>query len=277
MCQIKTDANGEEEWNQIYGGSIVEYGFSGQQTNDNGYIFTGWTNSYGSGGSDVWLIKTDANGEEEWNQTYGGSSWDQGLSAQQTTDGGYIVTGWTESYGSGGTDMWLIRLEGDGEEPPPSEINVDYQSEWNLVGLPLEVENNNYLAIFQDAIENTLFSFDESYLPDSTLIQGEGYWLRFDTTGTTTITGNPIDELTISLSEGWNLVSGLHFDLSIFSINDPDTLIVPNTLFGFFESYFSTEQLIPGKGYWLRAYQDGEVTITDQGLARVTPQDYRQN
>ena len=94
---IKTDANGEEEWNQIYGGSIVEYGFSGQQTNDNGYIFTGWTNSYGSGGSDVWLIKTDANGEEEWNQTYGGSSEDSGYSVQQTTDGGYIVTGLTLS------------------------------------------------------------------------------------------------------------------------------------------------------------------------------------
>jgi hypothetical protein len=163
------------------------------------------------------------------------------------------------------------------ESGVPTEIIIDYQSDWNLVGLPLEVEVPYYLTIFPDATENTFYSFDETYVLDSTLVQGAGYWLRFDTTGTTTITGNPIDELTISLSEGWNMVSGLHEDLSIYSINDPDSTIVPNTMYGFSETYFLTETLVPGKGYWLRAYQDGEVTITGDGLARITPQDYSLN
>ncbi|MDP6584000.1 MAG: FlgD immunoglobulin-like domain containing protein, partial [Anaerolineales bacterium] len=101
--------------------------------------------------------------------------------------------------------------------------------------------------------------------------------LRFDTTGSTTIIGHPINELVISLTEGWNLVSGLHEDISIYSINDPDSTIVPNTLFGFSDAYFLTEELVPGKGYWLRAFQDGEVTITGDGLARVTSQDFSLN
>ena len=112
---------------------------------------------------------------------------------------------------------------------------------------------------------------------DTTLSHGEGYWLRFDSSGTTDIIGDQIHDFYISLNEGWNLVSGVHYDFSIYSINDPDSTIVPNTLFGFSDSYFSTEELIPGKGYWLRAFQDGEVTITGDGLARVTPQDFSLN
>jgi hypothetical protein len=157
------------------------------------------------------------------------------------------------------------------------EISISYNSEWNLVGLPLEVEDASYNILFPESTEGTLYSFDETYILGSTLNQSEGYWLRFDNSGTTTITGTPIDELTISLSEGWNLVSGLHFDLSIYSINDSDSTIVPSTLFGFSDAYFLTEELVPGKGYWLRAFQDGEVTITGDGLARVTPQDFSLN
>jgi len=163
------------------------------------------------------------------------------------------------------------------EEPPLYAIIVDHQSGWNLVGLPLDVEDLNYLTIFPDAIENTLFSFDDAYMIDTTLIQGEGYWLRFDSSGTTTIIGHPINELVISLSEGWNLVSGLHYDLSVYSINDPDSTIVPNTLFGFSDAYFPTEELVPGKGYWIRAFQDGDVTISGSGLARISSQEFSLN
>lgn len=110
---IKTDINGNEEWNKKYDGVGQEFGESVQQTQDGGFIVGGYTTSYGNGSWDLYLIKTDLNGNQEWSFTYGGSGWDKGHSIQQTTDGGYIATGITESYGTG---LWLIKVDSNGSE-----------------------------------------------------------------------------------------------------------------------------------------------------------------
>lgn len=85
-----------QDFDNTFGGDSLDMGYSIQQTIDGGYIITGSTESYGSGDADVYLIKTDANGDSLWTKTFGGPGQDYGSSLQITSDGGYIITGRTE-------------------------------------------------------------------------------------------------------------------------------------------------------------------------------------
>jgi len=107
---IKTSPNGTEEWGQFFGGSNSDFGQSVQQTSDGGYIVAGYTGSFGAGNNDAWLIKTDSAGNEEWNKTFGGSDTNQAYDVKETSDGGYILTGYTDSHDAGGCDLWLIKV-----------------------------------------------------------------------------------------------------------------------------------------------------------------------
>jgi len=111
---MKTDSAGNMEWNKTYGGARSEDVFSMKTTSDGGFILTGHTSSFGAGGYDCWVVKTDSAGNMEWNKTYGGASWDQGNSVVMTSDGGFVFAGETSSFGVGYKDFWFFKTDSAG-------------------------------------------------------------------------------------------------------------------------------------------------------------------
>ena len=110
---VKTNATGDTLWTKTYGGTDYDYGFSVQQTSDTGYIIAGFTHSFGNG-DQVYLIKTNASGDTLWTRNYGGTGEDRGLSIQQTSDMGYIVAGYTWSFGDS-AQVYLIKTNATGD------------------------------------------------------------------------------------------------------------------------------------------------------------------
>jgi len=112
---IKTSSSGTLTWSRTFGGDSVDIALSVQQTSDGGYILAGVTKSFGSGGNDAYVIKTNSSGDTLWTRTYGGSEADYAGSIQPTADGAYIIAGGTESFGVSGSAAYLIKINSLGD------------------------------------------------------------------------------------------------------------------------------------------------------------------
>lgn len=104
------------EWNRTFGGSDHEWGAFVLETSDGGYIAAGATMSYGAGYFDAYLVKTDPAGNPEWSKTFGGDDNDEATSVLEIAGGSYIVSGTTASKGPGFHNMYLLKIDGAGNE-----------------------------------------------------------------------------------------------------------------------------------------------------------------
>jgi hypothetical protein len=115
MFFVKTDSMGIPLKNKTFGGINIDKAQCIRQTNDKGFVLFGYTNSFGAGGYDLYLVKMDSLYNTEWEKTYGGTDWDFGNCIEQTADGGYILCGSTFSYGKGDEDYYLLKVNSAGD------------------------------------------------------------------------------------------------------------------------------------------------------------------
>ena len=113
---IKTDSEGDEEWSKTYDTGDTDFGLSLAPTSDDGYIIVGYSFISGQNPYDVLLIKTDGGGNELWRNMFDRSVFDAGRSVLQSADGGYLIAGRTQSIGTDGSEVWLIKTDAGGNE-----------------------------------------------------------------------------------------------------------------------------------------------------------------
>lgn len=207
---VKFDASGSISWQKCFGGSLLEIVNDITSTNDGGYIFTGYSRSSdgdlqtNKGGSDLWIVKLDSQGNIQWQKTYGGSQFDSGEDINPTHDGGYIITGMTESNDGDVTgnhgllDFWVIKVNATG--------NLEWQQCYGGSG-------DDFGAGGFQAADKTYYISGHARSTDGQITGNKGYgdsWvLNLDATGKILWqknyggSGQDITSAMIPTSDGW--------------------------------------------------------------------------
>ncbi|WP_459191424.1 hypothetical protein [Halosimplex sp. J119] len=113
---LVTDGDGDEQFRRTYGGDELDSFYDVVQTSDGGFAMAGLTRSFGADGYDGWLVKTDAEGNEEFNRTYGGDQDDRAFAVVQTADGGFVLGGDSEPTDDRINHFWLVKTDEEGNE-----------------------------------------------------------------------------------------------------------------------------------------------------------------
>ena len=173
---IKTDSTGDTVWTRTYGGTDQDVAFSVQQTQDGGYVVVGATKSMGDSKGDVYLIKTDSQGDTLWTKTYGDSLPDAGHSIRQTSDGGYIITGMANYTNPPLTgDLYLVRTNAQGDALWARTYGSP--GVWDQGESVQETSDGGYIVAGTAAYSPYALGFDRTYLV-RTNSQGDSLWTR---------------------------------------------------------------------------------------------------
>ncbi|BAT72480.1 lipoprotein [Thermosulfidibacter takaii ABI70S6] len=111
---LKFSENGSIEWQKTYGGTGNDTAMSIIQVSDGGFVVAGYTDSFGSGSDDAWILKLSSNGTVKWQRAYGGERKDSAFYVIETSDGGLAVVGGTYTLGRNDLDAWFLKLDENG-------------------------------------------------------------------------------------------------------------------------------------------------------------------
>ncbi len=146
----------------------------------------------------------------------------------------------------------------------PQKVQYDMQSGWNLIGLPVNASADSIQKALGSA--SYIYKYSGGYTKVDQLKAGVGYWAKFSQTDLCELQGTPVTELSLELNEGWNLISGVGGELPLTLVQDPNEIIVQNTLYNFSQAYIESDTLRPSSGYWLKTSAAGTVTFTHPKL-----------
>ena len=113
-------------WSRTYGGEQYDACYAMVQTFDGGFALAGVTSSFGEGDTDFWLVRTDINGDSLWSRTYGGENDDQCYALSQTADSGFVLAGYSKSFGEGDKDLWIVRSDKEGDTLWTKRFGTEY-------------------------------------------------------------------------------------------------------------------------------------------------------
>ena len=153
MYVLKVDEDGNEVWSNHFGGSNFDAAFSLCKTvNEDGYILLGNTASYGEGSKDIYAVKITNAGAEDWSKTYGGTGVDLGRGIIRTSDDAYVICGYTESSGAGEDDMYILKIDADGDTLWTKTIGTSHSETAENV---IETSDGHYLVVGSTGIYDT--------------------------------------------------------------------------------------------------------------------------
>lgn len=254
---IKLSEQGNTLWTRTYGGNGYEWGSYIEQTSDDGYIIVGQTPAFGAGGFDAYLVKLNSDGSIAWTKTYGGSGLEIGSAVQQTSDGGFILTGQIDTYGAGGGDIYLLKTFDNGEVTWAKTIGRSGTETGTAVK---QTADGGY--IIGATSENELGPLG----PDMCLIKtnslGDTLWAK-------TYGGSMIDECydVIITDDGGYVMCGKSFsfsadgdyDIYVVKVNDDGELIWSKT-------YGASGQNMNDIGLSIRQTADGGFIIAGESM-----------
>jgi hypothetical protein len=144
---------------------------------------------------------------------------------------------------------------------PSSTMSYSYAAKWNLVSIPLNLENYTKTTIYPTAVSEA-FAYQGGYVVYATLANGVGYWLKFSESQSVSLHGLLRTSGIITVASGWNMVGSISSSIPVTSITSIPPGLVTSQFFGYADGYFISETIEPGRGYWVKVSQAGTLTLS---------------
>jgi hypothetical protein len=149
----------------------------------------------------------------------------------------------------------------------PIDVTRVVEKNWNLISVPVTVSDSRKDSLFPPITSNA-FKYQGGYIACDTLVNGLGYWLKFDNSKTVNLNGLPIFDDTIDVYTGWNLIGSISYPVALGDVGSIPPSIVASNLYKYQNGYSITDIIQPGYGYWLKVNQDGELILSSKNALK---------